>query len=85
MYLEFAPEQQRLRTKQRAYISRLGLAAPDARVLVRNPGGPSCSWLQQTGDVWQPVLKATPPSSCGPRPAPPTTPVIRPTPSELPP
>ncbi|MFI0713961.1 hypothetical protein ACH4SK_25545 [Streptomyces inhibens] len=40
MYLEYAPEQQRLRTKQRAYISRLGLAAPEARVLVRNPGGP---------------------------------------------
>ncbi|TMR90410.1 diaminopimelate epimerase [Nonomuraea basaltis] len=41
----------------RATLSRLGLADPDARVLVRNPGGPSHSWLQQTGDVWQPVLE----------------------------
>ncbi|MFE2094100.1 hypothetical protein [Streptomyces sp. NPDC059460] len=41
----------------RATLSRLGLVDPDARVLVRNLGGPSRSWLQQTGDVWQPVLE----------------------------
>ncbi|MFC8224070.1 diaminopimelate epimerase [Streptomyces sp. NPDC057362] len=41
----------------RAALSRLGLVDPDAHVLVRNPGGPSRSWLQQTGDVWRPVLE----------------------------
>lgn len=41
----------------RATLSRLGLVDPHARVLVRNPGGPSRSWLQQTGDVWRPVLE----------------------------
>jgi diaminopimelate epimerase len=41
----------------RATLSRLGLADPGARVLVRNPGGPSRAWLQQTGDVWQPILE----------------------------
>ncbi|MGW7046848.1 diaminopimelate epimerase [Streptomyces avermitilis] len=41
----------------RAALSRLGLVDPDAHVLVRNPGGPSHSWLQQTGNVWQPVLE----------------------------
>ncbi|MFB4274226.1 diaminopimelate epimerase [Nonomuraea sp. MTCD27] len=41
----------------RATLSRLGLADPGTRVLVRNPGGPCRSWLQRTGDAWQPVLE----------------------------
>lgn len=41
----------------RAALSRLGLVDPDARVLVRNPGGPCRSWLQPTGDGWRPVLE----------------------------
>ncbi|TDT93327.1 diaminopimelate epimerase [Streptomyces sp. 846.5] len=41
----------------RATLSRLNLVDPDVRLVVRNPGGPARSWLQQTGDVWQPVLE----------------------------
>jgi diaminopimelate epimerase len=41
----------------RATLSRLGIIEPDVPVVVRNPGGPARSWLQQTGDVWQPVLE----------------------------
>jgi diaminopimelate epimerase len=42
----------------RAVAARLGLAGPDVRLRVRNPGGPARSWLQETGDGgWQPVLE----------------------------
>ncbi|MFI5616311.1 diaminopimelate epimerase [Streptomyces sp. NPDC051567] len=41
----------------RAVLSRLGLAAPEQPVLVRNPGGTARSWLQPVGDAWQPVLE----------------------------
>lgn len=41
----------------RAVLSRLGLADPDQRVLVRNAGGTARSWLQDTGGQWQPVLE----------------------------
>lgn len=41
----------------RATLSRLGLVDPGTPLVVRNPGGPSRSWLQVTGDVWQPVLE----------------------------
>jgi len=43
----------------RAVLSRLGLAAPEQPVLVRNPGGVARSWLQPggaDGSAWQPVL-----------------------------
>ncbi|TDT94169.1 diaminopimelate epimerase [Streptomyces sp. 846.5] len=41
----------------RATLSRLGIIEPDVPVLVRNPGGPARSWIQQTRDVWQPILE----------------------------
>lgn len=41
----------------RAVISRLGLSDPDVPVVVRNPGGPARSWLQETHGQWQPVLE----------------------------
>ncbi|MFJ1648947.1 diaminopimelate epimerase [Streptomyces sp. NPDC088258] len=41
----------------RAVVSRLGLVAPDVALLVRNPGGPARSWLQEHDGQWQPVLE----------------------------
>ncbi|GAA2724481.1 diaminopimelate epimerase [Actinocorallia aurantiaca] len=41
----------------RATLSRLGLAEPDRPVLVRNPGGPARSWLQEREGRWQPLLE----------------------------
>ncbi|MFB6546645.1 diaminopimelate epimerase [Streptomyces virginiae] len=41
----------------RAVLSRLGLAAPEQPVLVRNPGGIARSWLQPVGEEWQPILE----------------------------
>src|SRR5690606_4446310 len=41
----------------RATLSRLGLVAPEQPVTVRNPGGVARSFLQTSGDAWQPVLE----------------------------
>ncbi|WP_327075647.1 hypothetical protein OG196_43930 (plasmid) [Kitasatospora purpeofusca] len=41
----------------RAVLSRLGLADPDRRVVIRNAGGPARSWLQERDGGWQPVLE----------------------------
>ncbi|WP_026403846.1 diaminopimelate epimerase [Actinomadura rifamycini] len=41
----------------RAVWSRLGRVDPDVPVLVRNPGGPARSWLQEADGRWQPVLE----------------------------
>ena len=41
----------------RAVLSRLGRAAPDLPVLVRNPGGVARTWLQERDGQWQPVLE----------------------------
>jgi diaminopimelate epimerase len=41
----------------RAVVSRLGLIDPDRPLLVRNPGGPASSRLQEHGGRWQPVLQ----------------------------
>ncbi|MEV7424880.1 MULTISPECIES: diaminopimelate epimerase [unclassified Streptomyces] len=41
----------------RAVTSRLGLVDPDVALLIRNPGGPARSWLQEHEGRWQPVLE----------------------------
>ncbi|MGH3388609.1 MAG: diaminopimelate epimerase [Actinomadura sp.] len=41
----------------RAVLSRLGLADPAQRVLVRNPGGTAHSRLREVDGQWQPVLE----------------------------
>lgn len=41
----------------RAVLSRLGLADPEQPVVVRNPGGTARSWMQVSGQTWQPILE----------------------------
>ncbi|WP_106400329.1 diaminopimelate epimerase [Actinocorallia populi] len=41
----------------RSALSRLGLVEPDRPVLVRNPGGPARSRLQERDGRWQPLLE----------------------------
>jgi diaminopimelate epimerase len=41
----------------RAVLSRLGLAAPDLPITVRNPGGPAVCWLIEKEGSWQPILQ----------------------------
>jgi diaminopimelate epimerase len=41
----------------RAVCSRLGLFAPDERVVVRNPGGVSRAWLRAANGGWLPSLE----------------------------
>jgi diaminopimelate epimerase len=41
----------------RAVFSKLGMARPEERVLIRNVGGPSTSFLRVKGDVWMPTLE----------------------------
>jgi diaminopimelate epimerase len=41
----------------RAVLSRLGRAAPDQPIMMRNPGGPAFCWLIEKEGRWQPVLQ----------------------------
>jgi diaminopimelate epimerase len=41
----------------RAVLSRLGHAAPEQPVVVRNPGGVARSWMQTSEEQWQPILE----------------------------
>jgi diaminopimelate epimerase len=41
----------------RAVLSRLGLAAPDQPITMRNPGGPAVCWLVEKEGGWQPILQ----------------------------
>ncbi|MDG4766469.1 diaminopimelate epimerase [Solwaraspora sp. WMMD406] len=41
----------------RAVYSRLGLADPDARITVRNPGGVATAWLSGDADAWHATLQ----------------------------
>jgi diaminopimelate epimerase len=41
----------------RALLSRLGLADPRRRLLLRNSGGPAHSWLRTEGERWLPTVE----------------------------
>jgi diaminopimelate epimerase len=41
----------------RAVLSRIGRVEPEQPVVVRNPGGVARSWMQTSGEQWQPVLE----------------------------
>ncbi|MGW4983926.1 diaminopimelate epimerase [Streptomyces mirabilis] len=41
----------------RAVLSRLGRVDPEQPVVVRNPGGVARSWMQTSGEQWQPILE----------------------------
>ncbi|MEU1409640.1 diaminopimelate epimerase [Streptomyces sp. NPDC005728] len=41
----------------RAVLSRLGRVEPEQPVVVRNPGGVARSWMQTSGQQWQPILE----------------------------